>query len=326
MPDDVATPLPPYKKLEDPSKAPVLSGILQEHDQFSQQRRSRVELLKTIEASDVGKSCATIGFIGTGRSSIDAEDIPALADALMSVGDVDVLNLVVNSPGGNGMTAEKIIELCRSYCTTFRVIIPNSAKSAATIIALGADEIVMGHCSEIGPIDAQVPIIFGGLLRYVSAQSFINARQKLMAEYQDRLTKAKDAKDVLTQLAALDNAFIDHCEKLMEFSRDVAERNLNDHMFSDLPGAKRKATINTALKELSATELFKVHGRMINANAAKTRLKLKVRILGKDDALWKTIWTYYVRADVMMSAARVSKLVESREEILIMNTMPVAAS
>jgi membrane-bound ClpP family serine protease len=66
------------------------------------------------------------------------------------------LDLLINSPGGNPTTAEKIILTCRSYADSFRVIVPSSAMSAATLIAMGSDAIVMTPTAEIGPIDPQM--------------------------------------------------------------------------------------------------------------------------------------------------------------------------
>ena len=44
---------------------------------------------------------------------------------------------------------------------TLRVIVPDYAKSAGTLIALGADRIVMGETSELGPIDPQITLSDG---------------------------------------------------------------------------------------------------------------------------------------------------------------------
>jgi ClpP class serine protease len=133
-------------------------------------------------------------------ASIDSSDIPGIGDALLSVGEVDQLNLIINGPGGDGTVAEKIIELCRSHCSEFRVVVPNRAKSAAIIIALGADEIVMGYCSELGPIDAQVPIVVGGIPRYISAQSFIDSKASLQAEFHKAIKAKEDPRAVLQQI------------------------------------------------------------------------------------------------------------------------------
>jgi hypothetical protein len=315
----------PYIKETDASRAPALHQVLAEHDLMTRQRRRRVKLLRQMEGMDAkgGRKNATIAFIGSERSyhgAIDSDDIPALGDVLMSVGEVDTLNLILHTPGGDGNVAEKIIELCRAYCRRFRVFIPNRAKSAGTMIALGADEIVMGYCSELGPIDAQIPVVVAGIPRYISAQSFINAKHTLAREYQELKAKKQDPRAVLQQILTLDLPFIDHCEKLMEFGRDVARKNLESHMFSTLKGkAARQRAIDNVLNELSLTDRFMVHGRMIDANTAKTQLKLNVRILGKDDALWKVLWMYYIRADVLLSGrlAAAAKVIESRSEMLI---------
>jgi len=102
-------------------------------------------------------------------------DIPALVNMLLQIGDVDTLSVVLHSPGGDGTVVEKFVALCRVQCRRLRVIIPHQAKSAATLISLGADEIIMGPSSELGPIDAQVPVTSAGVRRWISAQSFIDA-------------------------------------------------------------------------------------------------------------------------------------------------------
>ena len=195
------------------SRGEVLSKVLREHDLFSAQREKRIELLKRIEEREgqdgSGKRVGCLAFFSAVAAGIDSGDIPVFGDALMSLGDVDKLNLIINSPGGDGTVAEKIIELCRAYCKEFRVVVPNRAKSAATVIALGADEIIMGYCSELGPIDAQVPIIVSGIPRYISAQSFIDARDKLEAKFKEIIQKKEDPRAVLQQIASLDAPFID---------------------------------------------------------------------------------------------------------------------
>lgn len=318
-----------YVRPTDTKRQRTLQTVLAEVDLFSDQSRKRSQLLKQIEqhvAKGTSDKCAVISAIASEKfgGSIDSDDIPAFGDVLMSVGDVDVLYLIIHSPGGDGPVAEKIIELCRAYCEQFRVIIPNRAKSAATIIALGADEIVMGTYSELGPIDAQVLVSSGGFPRYISAQSFIDARNTLRQQFLDRVSKnpTAEVRDILTEIASLDSAFIDHCEKLMDFSRDVARKNLAEHMFSEVDDAtQREGIIDNVLKELSSPEQFKIHARMINAHTAKTTLGLNVRILPKDDPLWSLIWQYYIRADVFLSGRygiRCSRLLESREESLFM--------
>jgi hypothetical protein len=104
----------------------------------------------------------------------------------------------------------------------------------------------------------------------------------------------------------------------MDFSREVAKKYLAKHMFRNIkPAAAKTKAIENVLNRLSSVDVFKVHGRMIDGNAAKTELGLNVHLLGKGDPLWKALWHYYVRADVSLSRHGAAKLIESRAEVLI---------
>ena len=70
-----------------------------------------------------------------------------------------------------------MVDMCRHHLAgdqrKLRVIVPNIAKSAATLFALGADEILMGYCSEFGPINPQVQIAVSGVIQWISALAFV---------------------------------------------------------------------------------------------------------------------------------------------------------
>jgi ClpP class serine protease len=322
-----------YKKMESGSvseKDKYYTDILQEYDVFKKQMQERRKLLDDIGKMSVpgNKKAGVVTFIAdeTGiHSAVSPRDIPAIGSALMAIGHVDILRLILNSPGGDGVTAEKIIEMCRSYCKKFEVIIPYMAKSAATLIALGSDEISMGYCSEIGPIDAQVPIVIDGIARFISAQSFINARINLLRDFDKATAENKDVRAILQQIASLNIPFIEQCAKYMDFSRDMAKKYLEKYMFKK--DAKNKALLSSkierVLQDLSSTEKFIVHGRMINAQVAKHDLGLNVKSLGKEDAYWKKIWEYYVRSDIglggRLGTPRASKMIETKTETLVAN-------
>lgn len=67
----------------------------------------------------------------------------------------DILLLLV-SPGGAIEPAYFISKICKNSSSRFLVAVPRKAKSAATLLSLGADEIHMGIMSELGPIDPQI--------------------------------------------------------------------------------------------------------------------------------------------------------------------------
>lgn len=68
------------------------------------------------------------------------------------------LDLILHSPGGTAEAAEAIVDYLRGRFPGLRVIVPIAAMSAATMIAMAADSIVMGAHSQLGPIDPQLTI------------------------------------------------------------------------------------------------------------------------------------------------------------------------
>lgn len=66
------------------------------------------------------------------------------------------LFLLLHTGGGSIEPAYLISKCCKKSAPRFVVAVPRFAKSAGTLIALGADEIHMGIISELGPIDPQI--------------------------------------------------------------------------------------------------------------------------------------------------------------------------
>lgn len=77
-------------------------------------------------------------------------------DALRACGDNGVV-LIIHSGGGSGGATYQLARLFQRHCGGFVAIVPSYAKSAATLLALGAREMYMGRDAEIGPLDAQIP-------------------------------------------------------------------------------------------------------------------------------------------------------------------------
>jgi hypothetical protein len=63
--------------------------------------------------------------------------------------------LLVHSPGGDATSAYKLAKLMRVQCGGFDALVPLYAKSAATLLVLGANRLVLGVHAELGPLDAQ---------------------------------------------------------------------------------------------------------------------------------------------------------------------------
>ncbi len=64
--------------------------------------------------------------------------------------------LLLNSPGGSASDAYRLACRINQWCGSFSVIVPGRAKSAATLLSLGASRIVLGSLGELGPLDPQL--------------------------------------------------------------------------------------------------------------------------------------------------------------------------
>ncbi|PIE27438.1 MAG: hypothetical protein CSA58_04290 [Micrococcales bacterium] len=63
------------------------------------------------------------------------------------------LHVVLASPGGDGETAIRIVRALQARCSELTILLPDMAKSAATILCLGADRIIFGPGGDLGPVD-----------------------------------------------------------------------------------------------------------------------------------------------------------------------------
>lgn len=78
-----------------------------------------------------------------------------LEDLLFDCDASAPLHVVLASPGGDGETAIRMVRSMQARCSQLTVILPDMAKSAATLICLGADRIIMGPGGDLGPVDPQ---------------------------------------------------------------------------------------------------------------------------------------------------------------------------
>ncbi len=97
---------------------------------------------------------------GLFNARIAPDIIPYISKQLQKIGKVQNIDLFLYSAGGDTMVPWRLVSMIREYCDKFSVLVPYKAHSAATMIALGADEIVMSDLSELSPIDPSTVNVF----------------------------------------------------------------------------------------------------------------------------------------------------------------------
>jgi len=90
------------------------------------------------------------------------------------------LDVILQTPGGDIDAAFLIIKVLRKKAKQVNIIVPLYAKSAGTLMCLGADQILLTELSELGPLDTQ---IFeqqeGGQSGYTSALNGFKALEQV---------------------------------------------------------------------------------------------------------------------------------------------------
>ena len=86
-------------------------------------------------------------------AQIASDAIEYFISHLDSIGPCSRISLFLYTRGGDTSAARNIVNLLRMYCDYLQVIIPHKAHSAGTIIALGANEMVMTKQATLRPID-----------------------------------------------------------------------------------------------------------------------------------------------------------------------------
>ena len=189
--------------------------------------------------------------------SITNEDVHGFMEALHGL-ETDRLDLILHSPGGSAEAAEAIVTYLRSKFDNIRVIVPHMAKSAATMIACAADEIVMGKHSFLGPIDPQFVLNTSLGPRMVPAQAIIEQFEKAKEDCKDpNMVRAW-----LPMLSQYGPELLVSCQNASDLGEELVREWLARYMFRT--DRKRKSKARAIAKWLSTHSHFKSHARSIS--------------------------------------------------------------
>ena len=188
--------------------------------------------------------------------SIVDEDLQGIMEVIHGLAGPN-LDLILHSPGGSLEAAEAIVLYLRSKFDHIRVIVPQMAMSAATMLACAADEVLLGKHSFLGPIDPQILIFTPLGQRMVPAQAILEQFDRAVAECQDP-TKLGAWLPMLNQYGP---DLIVQCENACKMSQELVQSWLETYMFKK--DRKRRSKAKSIAGWLSDHKHFKSHGRHI---------------------------------------------------------------
>lgn len=188
------------------------------------------------------------------------------------------LHVMLCTLGGDGETALRLARQAQSRCRALTVVVPDQAKSAGTLFALGADRILMGPTSDLGPVDPQFRLPSGA---FASGKAIIaaveDAEQRIQANPETYPLHAS----LLNDITAL----------LVQQAKDAIERT-DDQLKEALAcveGRDENQIDELATKlRMPLIEKPQSHGTAISARYAR-KLGLPVKEMVSSEAQWQSI-------------------------------------
>ncbi|MDP3025848.1 MAG: serine protease [candidate division Zixibacteria bacterium] len=120
-------------------------------------RQDRLRLIAELESKRNSKILTYITGDRRGLETKIATDVFSIIyEHLKHIGRCNAIDLFLYSTGGMTMAGWGLVNLIREFCDKFSVIIPFKAHSCATLITLGANEIIMSELGQLSPIDPSV--------------------------------------------------------------------------------------------------------------------------------------------------------------------------
>ena len=125
----------------------------------------RREIYKEIEQD---RETKVLTFVTGNRPRLEAQIagdcIDPFVNLLEQIGPTERISLILHTNGGHTLAAWQLVNLIRMFCDELEVIVPIRALSAGTLIAIGADLIIMTKQATLGPIDPSVNNAFNPAL------------------------------------------------------------------------------------------------------------------------------------------------------------------
>lgn len=282
----------------------------------------RISLIREIEeitkrklivyAADFNKSHPAV------PNSINQLDLTAFSDLIEKI-DGDSIDILIHSPGGSAEATEQLVSMLRENYKDIRFIIPRMAKSAATMLALSGNKILMDDRSELGPTDPQVVIPVPGGIMFVPAKSILNGFNKAKSIIESEGTDSLPA--YLPMLNKYDLHLLEICETSLKLAEELVREWLKKYMFE---GKKEKEEL---AKKISVHFLehddHKSHARPITISKAK-EWKLDVEDMRENKDLRDRVWKLYCAIELFFDRSAAVKLYENAYGTSLMKNFPQA--
>ena len=203
-------------------------------------------------------------------------------DAIPS--DITEIDYLIISNGGDPIVSSRIISLLRERFSKIHVLVPFVAYSAATVLALGADDIIMHPYSNLGPVDPQLTVVKADKGQRMDLR-FSSEDLRNYVDFVKDDIGITDQAQLMTAFTSLSNEVgalnIGSAKRSQQLMITLSERMLETHM-------KDHNKASAIAKQLNSS--YYHHGYAVSrSEAKKIGLKIKEPNYELEDLLWK-VW------------------------------------
>lgn len=253
---------------------------------------SRSERRQIIEEIENLRGSRVLSFITADRGPVPAQmgddAVRPIYSELRKMGHVERLDVFLSSRGGAIDVPWRIANALRSVATEWNILVPFHANSAATLLALGADQIILGPQGELGPIDPilssshMVPGSDGGgtVVQDVINVEDIMAYLKFIRERAQLTDQEALAGSIGALVNRVDAVTLGNAYRTHSHIRDVARRML---LSRNSPASEQDMVriVQTLAEQVYA------HGHAISLRDAQ---EIGLPVLLADDVLDDAMW------------------------------------
>lgn len=210
------------KLLEELKPEPDENGNLVQKMDVNQLKHKYLERLSNLTGRNVIAYYS--GWLKPGKVhnvDINDSDMTGFMNALNGIDCSKGLDLILHTPGGDPTATEGIVKYLRTKFNDIRIIVPQMAMSAGTMLACAGNSIVMGSHSSLGPIDPQ----FNGVPAYNIIEQFKEAKEDL-----EKNPKSREYWRI--QLEKYQPAFIYRLNDAISLSDTLVKQWLKEYMFA----------------------------------------------------------------------------------------------
>ena len=215
--------------------------------------------------------------------------------------DPPYLDILIHSPGGYPDATESIVQQLRSKYSKIRFFVPSYAKSAATMLVMSGNEILMDQDAELGPIDPQIRTPNG----ISPAETILEQFTKAQVELQKDASKLPSWLPILTPLGP---SLLVDAQHAIALSKTLVKTWVKDYMLAGEPDAEVKSA--GIANFLGDHARFKSHGRAVKIPDLLP-LGVKVTNIRSTPALFAAVDELYCCLDILLGNSPVYKIFEN---------------